>query len=286
MQKAQVELVLKGIVKGALQIIQKEASVFTSKEKEAMDTKKDDLVTSADIAAQAYYLAELSKAFPGYGVIGEESLNLASNMTHQGMHFTVDPLDGTKAFARNQSFGVASMLAMVEGTKVVASYIGDVNTGELWGYTEGKEVTRTRFGTEKVICIEGVCDLNKSYALLNDSLHHYPERIQAMVMEKKLGGLVKDYQISAGSNGLLMSRLWNNDIGMLVMAPSFTTPWDDTPLIGINRKLGIEYIAFNITMGKAQVIKPEIPTTTSRKEYVTIMVHSDKVPGVLSFLNS
>jgi fructose-1,6-bisphosphatase/inositol monophosphatase family enzyme len=64
----------------AIQIIQTEAATFVATHKTAYDGESDDLVTTADIKAQAMYQAYIETHFPDDGIIGEENLNKQSNM--------------------------------------------------------------------------------------------------------------------------------------------------------------------------------------------------------------
>jgi myo-inositol-1(or 4)-monophosphatase len=64
-----------------------------------------DIVTSADLEAQGYIVHRLRRFFPGHGILAEEGLNGAAG---GNWRWIVDPLDGTKNFARGiSSFCVA-----------------------------------------------------------------------------------------------------------------------------------------------------------------------------------
>lgn len=76
----------------------------------------------------------LRECFPGFGIIGEEDSLLIPSDDGVNAYFTIDPLDGTKAHIRRQSYGVGSMVALVLSGSVVAAYIGDVNSREIFGY--------------------------------------------------------------------------------------------------------------------------------------------------------
>lgn len=73
-----------------------------------------DPVTDADMAANAYIVAELAKAFPSDGIVSEEVEDRASAIGKSRCWY-VDPLDGTKEFiAKNGEFSVMIGLA-IEG---------------------------------------------------------------------------------------------------------------------------------------------------------------------------
>jgi 3'(2'), 5'-bisphosphate nucleotidase len=69
-----------------------------------VETKGDlSPVTEADRAAEAVILAALAKLAPGVPVIAEEEVAAGRIPSHEQDYFLVDPLDGTKEFARGGS---------------------------------------------------------------------------------------------------------------------------------------------------------------------------------------
>ncbi len=97
-----------------------------------------DPVTDADAQANALIVAGLREAFPGDGVIAEESPD-RSDALRAGRCWYVDPLDGTKEFiAKNGEFAVmigltrdgASILGVVLQPAKDKLYTGFVDAGE------------------------------------------------------------------------------------------------------------------------------------------------------------
>ena len=87
-----------------------------------------DLVTEADVAAEALITAGLRSAFPGCVVVGEEAAtddpSILKGLVGADLAFVVDPVDGTANFASGLTlFGVMAA-AIVRGA-VVASVIHD-----------------------------------------------------------------------------------------------------------------------------------------------------------------
>jgi 3'(2'), 5'-bisphosphate nucleotidase len=75
-------------------------------------------VTVADERANTYLVAELRRAFPGDGVVAEESAD-TSDAARAARCWFVDPMDGTREFiARNGQFAVQVGLA-IEGEAVL-----------------------------------------------------------------------------------------------------------------------------------------------------------------------
>ena len=279
------ENILRSLMFDVVEVIREEASIYTQESKQGYDPSREDLVTSADKKAQALYVERIKINFPGFGIVGEEEgLNIEPAPSHLGKRFIIDPVDGTGAFARDQSHGVGSMLAMVVGDEVVSAYVSDINTGELFGYYGDGPVTRTRFGVEKPLVFDSVTSLSKQFALLLKPVHKYPSRIVEMVMETSLGGLCKEYEVSGGSIGILFSRLWKGEVGIMVTAPGYNTPWDCAPFVGINRKLGIIRIVVDQNTGEIVVRDLNVPLSVQKKNYFEVFVHESKAKEVLVLL--
>src|SRR5687767_5469732 len=86
----------------------------------------DDLVTIVDQAAERYLIDALSDIVPGAAFIGEEAVcedpSLLAALSAPAPAWLIDPIDGTKNFARgNANFGV--MLALVEAGRTRASWM-------------------------------------------------------------------------------------------------------------------------------------------------------------------
>jgi len=87
-----------------------------------------DLVTVADVAAEALITQGLSRLFPKAVIIGEEAVSrdpaLLGRLAEADMAIVVDPIDGTSNFTAGVPlFGV--MAAVICGGEVVASVIHD-----------------------------------------------------------------------------------------------------------------------------------------------------------------
>jgi fructose-1,6-bisphosphatase/inositol monophosphatase family enzyme len=86
----------------------------------------DDVVTAADVEAEALLTGRLNLIRPGLPVLGEESSHsdpgLRARVERTAAYWVVDPLDGTKEFVAGRSgFGV--MVALVESGTTTASWI-------------------------------------------------------------------------------------------------------------------------------------------------------------------
>ena len=97
-----------------------------------------DFVTTADRAAQDVFVELLREWFPDFGIVAEEgALRVPCTHPRHDLWFTVDPLDGTKAFMRRQSHGIGTMIALVRDGVVEAGCIGDVMTQEVYATRPG-----------------------------------------------------------------------------------------------------------------------------------------------------
>lgn len=268
---------LLNIVRKAVEIIRQEATVFVAEVK-AHEFKQDDIVTTADTKTQQHYQDTLEAEFPDFGIIGEEGLRKPGEN-----YFTVDPLDGTKAYARLQAHGVSTLFAMVEDNEVKAAFVGDVNTGDIYGFTpEDAEPFRIRFGVETALRAEKQ-DLSKKYVVLHGGLNSHPQNIQGVVQPIENGGCFKNFEIMGGSCGTLCARLWIGEVGAIVFDAPYDTPWDATPLIGMNQKLGFVSIAVDRETGEVKLIEPKLITEQRKKKYTEIVTHKDNAQEILDW---
>jgi myo-inositol-1(or 4)-monophosphatase len=86
-----------------------------------------DIVTAADVACEDAIRGELTRAFPGYPVIGEER----GGDERTGVpYWLVDPICGTRCYASNVPL-YCTNIALVENGEVTAAAIGVGVTGEV-----------------------------------------------------------------------------------------------------------------------------------------------------------
>lgn len=282
-QKINLGLFMRTAVEGAINIAQAEAANYQRIGKLHYDGTDTDLVTSADLKAQAHYEALVKTNFPDEGLVGEEnSLGVENGNT---LRFTVDPVDGTKAYGRNQSTGVATMFAHADGDNVDAVCVGDVNTNEIYQFAPGHAPTRTRFGHTTPLPKTWPEALGTKYVLLSRPAEDYPENVQRIIRGKH-GGIFKDMEVTSGSIGIMAARIWKGEVAMIVLYPSYDTPWDSTPIIGMNRILGIVHIAVDQETGEARLFEPKLPLVPNKKNFTEIFVHKTYADEVLTWLNA
>lgn len=278
--------VLRAAMAEVIQIIRKEAATFVATKKAHLDGKSEDFLTNADLAGQKHYEAIFLREFPGFGMLGEENgLNTPCTIHGEDIRIVFDPLDGTKAFIRRQSHGVGTMVAVVRNGVIIAAYVGDVNTGEIYGFAPDQPTpTRVQFGVETELDPEGTTPLEERYVMIDMAPHKFHPLIQKMVGTPEEGGLFKEFDIMKGSFGLRMARLWKGEIAAVVFDGWICTPWDEIPPLGISKALGFVFIKVDPKTGEFEVFEPEPKKEVVTVPYDTIVVHKDYAEIVLEWL--
>lgn len=262
-----VGLAMKEMVRRAIKVIRNQRFVFDAQHKTHLDGSLDDLVTSADHDAQEIYLNAIRKCFPDFGIIAEEDeLRIPCRLPGRRLYFTVDPLDGTKAFARRQSAGVGTMIALVEDEQVIAAYVGDVMTQEIYGFRPGSERAwrLSEFEIPEQLYNDPKSIAN-SYVLLRQQPKQCPPPIAELV--DRFEGV----DVEGGSIGISYARLWKQEVDALLTGPYFATPWDSAPIIGISRKLGYRFLKL-FPDGSMEVADINPPSQPEKHDYHLLVV--------------
>jgi len=262
--------ILKEAVRRAATSIRAQRQTFEAHTKQGYGGTMDDVFTSADKAAQEVYLRTFVECFPGCGVIGEEDALTIPAVAPITAYFTVDPIDGTRAFIRRQSHGITTMVALVDGGEVISAYVGDISSDEVYGYRPGSaRVHRiTHLDTFETLNPREGCPaaLGEVAGLLRDPPQAYSAEGQALI------GRLRTYEVMGSSIGAWAARLWKGEVGALLQPPGFETPWDSTPLIGIGKKLGYAWLR---PEGGAWVqYEPELPLKPVMRDHDALVIHS------------
>lgn len=269
-----VGIVMKELVRRAIVAIRNERQVFEVKTKQGHSGAMDDVLTSADARAQEIYLRSIQECFPSFGVVGEEDSLLIPPKEGFTAYFTIDPLDGTKAFVRRQSHGVGTMLSLVQNGKVIAAYIGDVNTREIYGYRPGSRKAHriSEFDTfETLSSPPAVRDFSESYVLLRDPEDRYSSASASIIRN------FKNSVVDGGSIGIWLARLWKGEVAAALIPPSFETPWDLTPIVGISHTLGFVFMKPKQDDSGWEEYNPVISTQKYRRDHDALVIHRSQV---------
>ena len=169
-----------------------------------VEIKKDDSpVTKADKMADKLIRDELSKLFPDYGFLTEESTDDGSRLNKK-MIFVVDPVDGTKEFvSRNGEF--TTNIALVEDHEVVAGVINAPQRNYLYYATKhggAYRLDKATMKAKKIHVNDKVENLLvvKSISFLNEKevelINKHSDRIKE---QKSVGAALKFCAIAEGS---------------------------------------------------------------------------------------
>lgn len=262
--------ILKEAVRRAAAVIRSERLSFEAHIKRGYSGNMDDVFTSADKAAQEVYLRTITECFPGCGVIAEEEQLTIVAQSPITAYFTLDPLDGTKAFVRRQSHGIATMVALVDKGEVISAYIGDINSDEVYGYRPGSDKVHriTRLDSFETLSIDpaSLPPLGGVHGLLRDPVPLYSPDAQ------KLAARFKSYEVMGSSIGTWAARLWKGEVGALLFTSGFETPWDSTPVIGISRKLGFAFL--RCERGVWSAFDPALPKQPTPRACDMLVIHA------------
>ena len=128
------------------------------------------------------------------------------------------------------------MIAHVDEHGVVdAMCIGDINSGDMYYFGPDVLPTRKRFGVESPLIADTATNrkLTDTYVSIRNHPEDFPGMIQDIVRRNR-GGIFKDISVESGSIGIHLTRLWKGEVGMIILKPTFETPWDSTPIVGMN----------------------------------------------------
>ncbi len=260
-------IVIREMVRRAMVFIYNQRYEFDINNKTAYDGMSEDFFTNIDTGAQEIYENLIGECFPEVGIIGEEnSLNTKSG----DVYFTIDPIDGTKAYIRRQSHGVSTMVALVSGGKIISAYIGDIFTKEIYGYDPYSEnvyrISDFSF-FDKIDFIDK--PLIKQPLLLRDHI---------TLQEKSMCAIKNNFKkvlIEGGSVGVWIARLWKREVAAVVLEPNYSTPWDSNPVIGISQKLGYSFYKPTDAGWWQEYIPGEVSAVSFRNHSLLIMHPKD-----------
>lgn len=223
------------------------------------DPRGLDLVTTADHAAQSVLVGLLRAWFPTYGIVAEED-HLRVPCTHpvHDIWFTVDPLDGTRAFIRRQSHGIGTMVSLVCDGEVIGACVGDVMTSEVYAARPDDATVHrvSEFGLAERLIVDTSRPLIEQGVLIGDHGRPRSPLIASMVTEPER--LFAGVETTSGSIGIGIARLWKGEVGGAVIGPfKLGSPWDLYPIIGISQRLGFHFFALPVD-GPGHLWRPVI----------------------------
>jgi fructose-1,6-bisphosphatase/inositol monophosphatase family enzyme len=268
------ESFIKDLVFQAMDFISTNRFSFIARSKDSYGGEEGgDVFTNIDKGAQNIYQDALQLYFPNFGLCGEEDgLWINPEAT---VWFAFDPIDGTKAYIRMQMSGVTTMFAMIDGDKIVASYIGDPFTGEVIGYGP---VNQNVYRYSRVY---------QDQILLNDiKVKDDPEKTYLISLAKESDmttegrALVKQFKnllVQNSSIGTIVSQLFTGIVGGILLAPHWDTPWDNNPLIGIAKTLGYRMYKYSDTTNKWVELDTKVVRDVKEIKYEVLITHPNLI---------
>lgn len=237
-----IGIAMKEFTRRMIEFIREHLADFETSAKQAQDGSMTDIVTDIDKRVQGVCVKWLQECFPHYGIVAEENGTniLCTDESLDGMYFTLDPIDGTKAFTRRQSHGIGTMISLVRGKTIIAAYVGDVMTREIYGYRPGSNNVHRVAGYRhaETLVIDSARPLATQYLLLRKRPDQYSPITRRLINLSVKHDLVSDFEITGGSIGISTARLWKGEVGATLFAACNDTPWDVNPVMGICQKLG------------------------------------------------
>ena len=176
-----------------------------------------DPVTEADTKANAYIVHELRKAFPGDGIVAEETED-RSDALQGGRCWYVDPLDGTKEFvARNGEFSV--MLGLAIDGVATAGVVYRPDNDKLYAGVVGDGAYLEERGVRSVLRVSTVA--NPADLKLVVSRSHRNRAVGEVV--SRLG--IKQ-ETTSGSVGLKAGLIAEGKVDLYVHIADKSSMWD------------------------------------------------------------
>jgi 3'(2'), 5'-bisphosphate nucleotidase len=162
-----------------------------------------DISTEADRQAQEIILSHLKKAFPGDALCAEEQTPALTGIANVGPRlWVVDPIDGTRGFARkNGEFSV--MIAFVEQSQIAVGIVLEPAKGRCAYAVRGKGCWRQDDGGEPIACrVSSTTDM--AAAVMVQSHSRNPDVPSRMAQAVRPARVVETY--SAGVKLAMVAR--------------------------------------------------------------------------------
>ncbi|MCL5965609.1 MAG: inositol monophosphatase [Deltaproteobacteria bacterium] len=196
-----------------------------------------NLVTEVDRESEAYIMRRIRSAFPGHGILSEESPEVASKSAYR---WIVDPLDGTTNYAHNYPCFCVS-IALEEQGKLLAGAVYDPLLDEM--YTAG--AGRGAFRNGEPIAVSATEDLRRSLLATgfsydvktgaDDNFDYFREFVFAGQAIRRDGAAALDlcYLACGRFDGFweLALKAWDTAAGSLILAEAggTATRFDGSP---------------------------------------------------------
>ncbi|MEM9463097.1 MAG: inositol monophosphatase family protein [Myxococcota bacterium] len=179
-------------------------------------------ITRADTEINDRIVHALTRRFPADGVVAEESLDHGNGPTRDRCWF-VDPIDGTREFARGRT-GWTIQVGLCMHGRPALGVVFEPAAGHLsWAiHTEQTTVARHRLPDDQEVDLRPVCAPIDSLVLIGGRI--YPLSRQHDI--RRALGVSSDRARSVGSVGVRLTSVARGDAHVYVQAPGHTKVWD------------------------------------------------------------
>ncbi len=176
-----------------------------------------DPVTEADTKANAYIVGEIRNAFPGDGIVAEETEDRSDALVG-GRCWYVDPLDGTKEFvARNGEFSV--MLGLAVDGEAMAGVVYRPDTDKLYAGAVGAGAYLEDRGRRSELSVSSVSDPSQLRLVVSRS---HRNRAVGSVVDQL--GITREAM--SGSVGLKAGLIAEQQADVYVHIADKSSMWD------------------------------------------------------------
>lgn len=283
-----IGIVMRDVVSRVASFVRRSRHTFEAEHKGIKPDGRIDWVTNIDKQAQAMAIRLLQENMPTIGIVAEEQNGLAirSKAPTKSLWFSLDPIDGTRAFVHHYSYGISVMLALMDGDQVIAVCIGDIMTGEMYYYRPGSDKTHhldAQSGSRLLNELPRDVPLSQQYLLLRDPAEVHNKETRRL-LQITPHPLFKKYESTGGSIGLSMTRLWKGEVGGAILLAGNQHPWDICPVLGLTERLG--FVLFGIVSfpedkdGCVHLMRTNLKA--SRQTFVTnsdlLVIHEKAIP--------
>lgn len=178
---------------------------------------KNDPVTEADKRANELIVGRLRAAFPGYGIVAEESPD-RSDANAGGPVFYVDPLDGTKEFIKkNGEFAV--MIGLSVAGEASAGVVYQPVKDKVWAGSVGDEAYLLEGAERRELRVSEEADPSQLKLVVSRS--HRAKTTDLLV--ERLG---ITSEVQHGSVGLKIGMLSERVADLYVIMAPKSSKWD------------------------------------------------------------
>ena len=283
-----IGIVMRDIVSRVASFVRKSRHTFEAEHKGIKPDGRVDWVTNIDKEAQAMAIRLLQENMPTIGIVAEEQKGIAipSKAPTKSLWFSLDPIDGTRAFVHHFSFGISVMLALMDDDQVIAVCICDIMTEEMYYFRPGSEKTHhldAKSGQRLLNELPRDIPLSEQYLLIRDPVEVHNDMTRRL-LQIKPHPLFKKYESTSGSIGLSMTRLWKGEVGGAILRAGDQNPWDICPVIGLMERLGFVFFSiFSFPEDKdGRVYLATTHLDASRSVFTTntdiLVIHENNIP--------